>query len=86
MIGLEHKSNNFLTDFDAGVTGPDLNIDGAVLDADVEYTFEMTTTNFLGASDYDSMDVSRSAVATPEVTIIPNGIDTSNVLVSERYV
>ncbi|XP_072031504.1 uncharacterized protein [Amphiura filiformis] len=69
----------------AGVTGPDFTMDGTFMDADTVYTFEVTVTNFLGSSDFDSVEVSRSATATPEVEIIPRGVDIANALVSEKF-
>ena len=62
-----------------------MTIDGSLLDADVTYTFTMQADNFLGDSDSDSIDVVRSAVATPEVEIVPKGVDVSQAFVSERY-
>ncbi len=64
--------------------GPDLTISGELLNPDVIYTFEVTVTNFLGSSDVAYIEVSKSATATPEVEIIPRGVDIRNALVSEK--
>lgn len=68
------------------ISSPDVTVDGALLsDADTVYTFTVTAENFLGESDTSSLSATRSGVATPEVTIVSKGVDTSNAFVSERY-
>ncbi|XP_022108597.1 uncharacterized protein LOC110988924 [Acanthaster planci] len=69
----------------SGETGADLVAAGSLMDAETIYTFSLTTQNFLGESDTATMNVSRSALAVPEVTITVKGVDPENVFISDSF-
>ncbi|XP_070541849.1 uncharacterized protein [Ptychodera flava] len=69
----------------SGTTGPDLELDGELIDADTPYNFSLTVTNFLGESDIAYYVVERSAIALPEVKIVAKGVEVSSTSVSDSF-
>ncbi|XP_070541846.1 serine-rich adhesin for platelets-like isoform X2 [Ptychodera flava] len=69
----------------SGLNGPNLEVDGELIDADTPYNFSLTVTNFLGESDTAYYVVERSALALPEVKIVAKGVDVSSASVSDSF-
>ncbi|XP_033123601.1 uncharacterized protein LOC117122201 [Anneissia japonica] len=72
-----------LNSVDSG--SPELSINGSLIDANTDYIFQLTVTNFLGQSDSTYLSVYRSSILAPQVQVFADGADIEGVKVSESF-